>query len=131
MFFPKQTKYKKVKKGRLKGIENRSKLQFGNYGIQAKELGRLNPKQIEAARQVISKQIKQIGKVWVRVFPSIPVTSKPTGIRMGKGKGNVDYWSCKIKPGQIIFEIECRNKTLAQKSLQLGSQKLPLLTQII
>ena len=129
MLFPKRTKYNKQFKGSVKGSTNRgNKIIFGTYALKTKEEARLTSKQIEAGRKAIMKKIKRLGFLWVRVFPDVPVTSKPNEVRMGKGKGSVDHWSAKVQKGQILYEISGISTELAQKSLFLGSQKLPVLT---
>lgn len=129
MLFPKRTKYNKQFKGLVKGVTNRgNKLIFGTYALKTQEEARLTSKQIEAGRRTIMKKIKRLGFLWVRVFPDIPVTSKPNEVRMGKGKGSVDYWAVRVKKGQIIYEISGISPDLAKKALLSGSQKLPVLT---
>jgi large subunit ribosomal protein L16 len=107
MLQPKRTKYRKQFKGRIKGVaKGGSDLNFGSYGLKAQEPDRVNARQIEAARRAITRHMKRAGRVWIRIFPDVPVTSKPTEVRMGKGKGSVDYWAAKVKPGRIMFEID-------------------------
>lgn len=129
---PNQPKYKKQKKGTLKRIETRSiDLEFGSIGLKSTCPGRITARQIEAARQTITRHIKRKGRVWVRIFPDVPVSQKPTEIRMGKGKGSVSFWVAKISPGKILFEIEGVPLKIAHKALKSGSAKLPVKTTII
>lgn len=132
MLFPKKFKYKKQFKGLIKGKTNRgSKLIYGNLGLKSLETTRLTSRQIEAGRRVIVRHMKRLGFLWIRVFPHTPVTSKPTEIRMGKGKGAVDYWAAKVKPGQIIYEISGVSYDNSIKALRAGSMKLPVKTKIV
>lgn len=128
MVHPKRTKYRKCQKGRVKGIDPRSSIDFGIYGLQTAVPCRLTEKQIEACRVAITRKIKRIGHIWIRVFPDIPVSSKPTEVRMGKGKGAVDYWMCRVKAGKILFEIDGVSLEMAKKALSLGASKLPIRT---
>ena len=132
MLRPKQVKFRKQRKGRIRGTENRSvHLTVGTYGLKALESGRLTARQIEATRRAITRKMKRRGRVWVRVFPAIPITSKPVEVRMGKGKGNVDYWVCPIRQGKILYEIGGISPEIALQALQAGAAKLPLLTKVI
>ena len=132
MLFPKKFKYKKQFKGLIKGKTNRgNKIIYGNIGLKSLETTRLTSRQIEAGRKVIVRHMKRLGYLWIRVFPHTPITSKPTEIRMGKGKGSVDYWAAKIKPGQIIYEISGVSLDNSLKALRAGSMKLPIKTKII
>ena len=132
MLQPKRTKYRKQFKGRIKGVaKGGSDLNFGSYGLKAQEPDRVNARQIEAARRAITRHMKRAGRVWIRIFPDVPVTSKPTEVRMGKGKGSVDYWACRVKPGRIMFEIDGVNEEIAREALRLGAAKLPLKTRFI
>lgn len=131
-FFPKRTKFNKMRKGTLGHIDCRStQLSFGVYGIQALECGRVTARQIEAARKAINRRIKRSGKLWIRIFPDIPVTSKPTEVRMGKGKGGVDFWACKVPYGKVLFELEGIPFEIAKEALMLGSDKLSVKTKLI
>lgn len=128
---PKKTKYKKIKKGKLVKLEFKSNnLVFGTVGLKASEAGTISAKQIEAARQAITRKIKRKGKVWVKIFPDLPITSKPTGVRMGKGKGQVSHWSSRVRGGTVLFEVCGINITLATSALKTGGAKLPIKTQI-
>lgn len=128
---PKQTKYKKTRKGKLKKLEFKSNnLKFGTIGLKAAESGIINSKQIEAARQAITRKIKRKGKVWIKIFPYLPITSKPTGVRMGKGKGNVSHWGARVQGGSVLFEICGINFNVALVALKTGGAKLPIKTKI-
>ena len=128
---PKKFKYKSVKKGVLSKFEYKSnKLSFGDIGLKASESGLISSKQIESARRAIARKIKRKGKIWIRIFPDYPVTSKPTESRMGKGKGNLSYWSAKVKGGTTIFEICGVPEGIAKEALKSGSHKLPVKTVI-
>lgn len=132
MLQPKRVKYRKVQKGRIKGLANRgSELSFGSFGLKAQESGRITDRQIEAARIAVTRAMKREGKVWINIFPDKPITSKPLGTRMGKGKGALDHWVAVIKPGRIIFETEGVPFEIAQESLRLAAQKLPLKTKFV
>ncbi len=132
MLMPKRTKYRKQQKGRNKGKSYRgSSLAFGTYGLKAMELGRINSRQIEAGRVALSRTMKRTGKIWIRVFPDKPLTSKPVGVRMGKGKGSVEEWVMNIKPGRIIFELTGVDNNTAIRALTLAAAKLPFKTKII
>ena len=128
---PKQIKYKKIKKGKLSKYEFKTNgLKFGILGLKAVESGFINVKQIEAARQAITRKIKRKGKVWIRIFPDLPITSKPTGVRMGKGKGSFSHWVVRVRGGTILFEICGVNLNLATKAFKTGGAKLPIKTKI-
>lgn len=128
---PRYKKYKKTKKGTLKNFEFKSnKLKFGEIGLKAKESGIIKAKQIETARQAISRKIKKKGKIWIRVFPDLPITSKPTGTRMGKGKGNISHWGARVSNGSVLFEICGINDSDIIDALKTGGAKLPIKTKI-
>ena len=132
MLSPKKTKFKKQFKGLIKGKTSRgNKLIFGTFGLKSMEISRLNAKQIEATRRIITKKMKRLGFLWVRIFPDTPITSKPVEVRMGKGKGAVDFWAAKIKEGQILFEISGVPASIALQALNSGSKKLCVKTKII
>lgn len=132
MLMPKKTKYRKQQKGRNRGKAYRgNSLAFGTYGLKAIELGRINSRQIEAGRVALSRTMKRAGKIWIRVFPDKPLTSKPVGVRMGKGKGSVEEWVMNIKPGRIVFEITGVNADVAMRALTLAATKLPFKTKIV
>jgi large subunit ribosomal protein L16 len=127
MLQPKRTKYRKMQKGRIKGLAHRgSSLAFGTFGIKALEPVWLTARQIEAARIAVTRAMKRQGQVWIRIFPDKPITKKPAEVRMGKGKGAPEYWAAVVKPGKILFEVEGVNLELAQKALRLAAQKLPI-----
>lgn len=128
---PKQTKYKKTRKGKLVKLEFKSnKLTFGTIGLKAAESGILNSRQIEAARQAIVRKLKRKGKIWIKVFPDLPITSKPTGVRMGKGKGQVSHWGARVRGGTVLFEICGVNFNIVVSALRTGGAKLPIKTRI-
>ena len=129
---PKRTKYRKQQKGRNRGKSHRgNSLAFGTFGLKAIEHGRINSRQIEAARIAFSRTMSRTGKIWIRVFPDKPLTSRPVGVRMGKGKGAVEEWVMNIKPGRIIFEMAGVSEELAREALTLARHKLPFKTKII
>ena len=132
LFQPKKTKYKKSRKGKVSNLNFKSNnLTFGTLGLKAIESGLISSRQLEAARQSINRKIKRKGKIWIRVFPSIPVTSKPVAVRMGKGKGSVSHWVARVGSGTEIFELCGISKFVAKSALTTGSAKLPLKTKII
>jgi large subunit ribosomal protein L16 len=132
MLMPKRTKFRKQMKGRRRGVAYRgSKVAFGDYGLQAVEPGWIKSRQIEAARVAITRRIKRMGKVWIRVFPDKPITLKPAETRMGKGKGAPEYWVAVVKPGRIIYEINGVDADLAKEALRLGAAKLPFKTRVV
>ncbi len=132
MLMPKRTKFRKMMKGRRRGLAYRgSTVSFGEYALQALEPGWLKSRQIEAARVAITRRMKRVGRVWIRVFPDKPITLKPAETRMGKGKGNPEYWVAVVKPGRILFEISGVDDTLGREALRLGASKLPFRTRIV
>ncbi len=132
MLHPKRTKYRKQFKGRVHGnAKGGSRLNFGNYGMKAVTPGRITARQIEAARRAITRHMKRAGKVWIRVFPDVPVTGKPAEVRMGKGKGSPEYWMCRIKPGRVMFELDGVDEDVAREAFALASAKLPVQTRFI
>ena len=132
MLMPKRTKFRKMFKGRNRGIARRgSTISFGDYGLMATGAGWLSSRQIEATRVAITRRMKRVGQVWIRVFPDKPVTMKPAETRMGKGKGSPEYWVAVVKPGRILFEINGVDHDLAKKALSLGAAKLPFSTRIV
>ena len=132
MLQPKRTKFRKAHKGKIKGAaKGGTQLTFGAYGIKAQEPERVTARQIEAARRAITRHMKRAGRVWIRIFPDLPVTSKPTEVRMGKGKGSVDYWAARVKPGRIMFEIDGVSEEVAREALRLGARKLPVKTRFV
>ena len=132
MLQPKKTKYRKAHKGRIRGkAKGGTNLNFGSYGLKAITAERVTSRQIEAARRAITRHMKRAGKVWIRIFPDVPVSKKPTEVRMGKGKGTPEYWAAKVKPGRVMFEIDGVPSDIAHTALNLGSSKLPLQTKIV
>ena len=132
MLMPKRTKYRKMMKGRNRGLARRgASIAFGDYGLQAVEAAWLTSRQIEATRVAITRRMKRVGQVWIRVFPDKPITLKPAETRMGKGKGAPEYWVAVVKPGRILFEINGVDQELAKKALTLGAAKLPIKTRIV
>ena len=132
MLQPKRTKFRKMHKGRIHGMaKGGSDLTFGTYGLKATQPERITERQIEAARRAMTRQMKRQGRVWIRIFPDTPVTSKHTEVRMGKGKGSVDFWAAKVKPGRIMFEIEGVDENVAREALRLDAMKLPIKTRIV
>ena len=132
MLSPKRVKFRKMFKGRTKGLAQRgSKVSFGDYGLQAQEPGWVTSRQIEAARVALTRHIKRGGKVWIRIFPDKPITKKPAETRMGKGKGSPEMWVAVVKPGRVMFELEGIPEDLARKALGLASAKLPVRTRVI
>jgi large subunit ribosomal protein L16 len=132
MLQPKRTKFRKMQKGRNRGLALRgSKVSFGEFGLKATGRCRLTARQIESARRTISRQVKRNGKLWIRVFPDKPITQKPLEVRQGKGKGNVEYWVCQIQPGRMLFEIEGVSEELAREAFMLATAKLPVPTMFV
>jgi large subunit ribosomal protein L16 len=132
MLQPKRTKFRKQFKGRIHGAsKGATDLDFGSFGLKALEPERVTARQIEAARRAITRQMKRQGRVWIRVFPDVPVSKKPTEVRMGKGKGSPEYWACRVKPGRILFELDGVPVDVAQEALRLGAAKLPIRTRFV
>ena len=132
MLQPKRTKFRKAMKGRIKGAaKGGTALNFGSHGLKAIEPERITARQIEAARRAITRHMKRAGRVWIRVFPDLPVSSKPAEVRMGKGKGSPDYWAARVNPGRIMFELDGVSDELAREALKLGAAKLPIKTRIV
>ncbi|MFK4823376.1 50S ribosomal protein L16 [Paenochrobactrum sp. BZR 588] len=132
MMQPKRTKFRKQFKGRIHGAsKGGTDLNFGAFGLKAVEPERVTARQIEAARRAITRHMKRAGRVWIRIFPDLPVTGKPTEVRMGKGKGSVDYWACRVAPGRIMFELDGVPEDVAREALRLGAAKLPIKTRFI
>ena len=132
MLQPKKTKYRKQFKGRIHGLtKGGASLNFGSHGLKAVEPERVTARQIEAARRAITRQMKRQGRVWIRIFPDVPVTDKPAEVRMGKGKGSVEYWAARVHPGRIMFEIDGVPDDVAREALRLGAAKLPVKTRIV
>lgn len=132
MLQPKRTKFRKMHKGRNRGLAQRgNKVSFGEFGLKATGRGRLTARQIEAGRRTMTRHIKRGGKIWIRVFPDKPITGKPLEVRMGKGKGNVEYWVALIQPGRVLYEVEGVSETLAREAFALAAAKLPITTTFV
>jgi len=132
MLQPKRQKYRKQHKGRNEGLAYKgSSISFGTFGLKAMEFSRLTSRQIEAARIALTRNMKREGKVWIRIFPDKPMTSKPAEVRMGKGKGAVDHYVCEVQPGRVLFEVEGISQELAYESLQKAAQKLPIICKAV
>lgn len=132
MLSPKRTKFRKAHKGRLKGeAKGGTDLNFGAYGLKAMEPERITARQIEAARRAITRHMRRQGRVWIRVFPDLPVSQKPAEVRQGKGKGSVEYWAARVKPGRIMFELDGVPLDLARRAFELAAAKLPIKTKFV
>jgi large subunit ribosomal protein L16 len=132
MLSPKRTKFRKAHKGRIKGVAKGGfSLTFGGFGLKALEPERVTARQIEAARRAITRAMKRQGRVWIRIFPDVPVSTKPAEVRMGSGKGAPEYWVCRVKPGRIMFELDGVSNEIAREALELGAAKLPIKTKIV
>ncbi|MFV1985949.1 MAG: 50S ribosomal protein L16 [Gemmatimonadota bacterium] len=132
MLQPKRVKYRKQQKGRMRGKATRgNKVSFGDYALQAMEPGWITNRQIESARVAMTRHIKRGGKVWIRIFPDKPLTQKPAETRMGKGKGNPEYWVAPVRPGRVLFELEGVDTDLAKRAMQLAAAKLPIKTRFL
>ena len=132
MLQPKRTKFRKQFKGRIHGeAKGGFMLNFGSFGLKATEPERVTARQIEAARRAITRHMKRQGRVWIRIFPDLPVSAKPIEVRMGKGKGSTDRWVSKVKPGRIMFEVDGVAESIAREALRLGAMKLPVTTRIV
>jgi len=132
MLQPKRTKFRKQQKGRNRGLAQRgSNVSFGEYGLKSTDRGRMTARQIEAARRTITRHVKRGGKLWIRVFPDVPITKKPIEVRQGKGKGNVEYWIAQIQPGRMLYEIEGVSEDVAREAFKLAAAKLPFKTTFV
>ena len=132
MLAPKRTKFRKAHKGRVHGkARGQTQLSFGSYGLKAMEAGRITSRQIEAARRTITRHMKRIGKLWINIFPDVPVSRKPAEVRMGSGKGTPEYWICRVKPGRIMFEVDGIPADLAKEAFTLAAAKLPVLARVV
>ena len=132
MLSPKRLKFRKQHKGRIHGLaKGGSELSFGSYGLKALTPDRITARQIDAARRAITREMKRAGQIWIRIFPDVPVSDKPAEVRMGKGKGAVEYWCARVKPGRIMFELEGIDEELARSALALGAAKLPIKTKFV
>lgn len=132
MLQPKRTKFRKQAKGKNRGMAHvANKVSFGEYGLKVVERGRITARQIESGRRAINRHVKRGGKIWIRIFPDVPVTTKPLEVRMGKGKGNVEYWVAKVQPGRVVYEIEGVPEDVAREALRRASAKLPMKTLFV
>ena len=132
MLQPKRTKFRKQHKGRNRGLaQSGNKVSFGEYGLKAVGRGRITARQIESARRAMTRHIKRGGKIWIRVFPDKPITKKPLEVRMGKGKGAVEYWVCQIRPGKVLYEMEGVSEEIAREAFELAARKLPVKTTFV
>jgi large subunit ribosomal protein L16 len=132
MLSPKRTKYRKAHKGRIHGkAKGGFTLNFGSYGLKAMSPERVTARQIEAARRAMTRHMKRAGRVWIRIFPDVPVSQKPAEVRQGKGKGTPEYWAARVKPGRIMFEIDGVTKEVARRAMELAAAKLPLQTRFV
>ena len=132
MLQPKRTKFRKAHKGRIHGVaKGGTNLNFGSHGLKAMEPERVTARQIEAARRAITRHMKRAGRVWIRIFPDVPVSKKPTEVRMGKGKGSPEYWVARVKPGRVMFEIDGVPHDVAKEALALGAAKLPMKVRMV
>ena len=132
MLQPKKTKFRKAFKGRIHGVaKGGTDLNFGQFGLKAVEPERVTARQIEAARRAMTRAMKRAGRVWIRIFPDLPISSKPAEVRMGSGKGSIDYWAARVKPGRIMFEIEGVTEEVAREAMSLAAAKLPIKTRFV
>ena len=132
MLSPKRTKFRKAHKGRIHGVAQAgNQLNFGSYGLKAMQPQRVTARQIEAARRAMTRHMKRQGRVWIRLFPDVPVSKKPAEVRQGKGKGTPEYWACRVKPGRIMFEVDGVSETVAREAFALASAKLPIKTKFV
>jgi large subunit ribosomal protein L16 len=132
MLSPKRTKFRKAHKGRIHGVaQSGAQLNFGSFGLKALQPERVTARQIEAARRAMTRHMKRQGRVWIRIFPDVPVSKKPAEVRQGKGKGSVEYWACRVKPGRIMFEVDGVPETVAREAFALAAAKLPIKTKFV
>ena len=132
MLQPKRTKFRKAHKGRIHGkAKGGTSLNFGAFGLKATQPGRVTARQIEAARRAMTRHMKRAGRVWIRIFPDVPVSKKPTEVRMGKGKGSPEFWACRVKPGRIMFEIDGVTTIVAREAFERAAAKLPISTRVV
>lgn len=132
MLAPKKTKYRKAFKGKIHGVAKSGAIvSFGSYGLKAMEPARITARQIESARRAITRHIRRVGRVWIRIFPDVPVSTKPAEVRMGSGKGSPEYWVCRVKPGKIMFELDGVLPDVAEKAFELAAAKLPIATKFV
>ncbi|HID00565.1 MAG TPA: 50S ribosomal protein L16 [Piscirickettsiaceae bacterium] len=132
MLMPKRTKYRKVQKGRNRGLAQAgNKVSFGEFGLKSLERGRITSRQIEAARRAMTRHVRRGAKIWIRIFPDKPITQKPLEVRMGKGKGSVEYWVAEVQPGRVLFEMQGVDESIARRAFELAAAKLPVKTQFV
>src|SRR6266550_8618160 len=132
MLAPKRSKHRKAHKGRIHGdAKGGTTLNFGSYGLKAVDPGRISARQIEAARRTITRSIRRVGRVWIRIFPDVPVSSKPAEVRMGSGKGSPEFWVARVKPGRIMFELDGVPQDVAREAFELAAAKLPIKTKVV
>jgi len=132
MLSPKKTKYRKAFKGRIHGVATSgTQVAYGSYGLKALEPARITARQIEAARRAITRHMRRVGKVWIRIFPDVPVSKKPAEVRMGSGKGSPEFWVCRVKPGKIMFELDGVSPEIAKTAFELAAAKLPIQTKFV
>ena len=132
MLSPKRTKYRKQHKGRIKGMaKGGTELNFGAYGLKATSPGRVSARQIEAARRAITRHMRRVGKLWIRIFPDVPVSQKPQEVRMGSGKGSPEWWAARVKPGRVMFELDGVSREMAEQAFILAAAKLPVQTRFV
>jgi len=132
MLLPAKTKYRKAFKGRIHGAaKGATELNFGSFGLKALEPERITSRQIEAARRAITRHLRRVGKLWIRIFPDVPVSAKPAEVRMGSGKGSVEFWACRVKPGRIMFELDGVSEDLAKAAFERAMAKLPIKTKFV
>lgn len=132
MLQPKKTKFRKAFKGKIKGnAKGGTEVSFGSFGLKAVEPARVTARQIESARRAITRHIRRQGRVWIRIFPDLPVSKKPAEVRMGSGKGSVEYWACRVKPGRVMFELDGVAPEIAEKAFELAAAKLPIKTRFV
>lgn len=132
MLSPKRTKFRKAHKGRIHGVaQSGAQLNFGSFGLKALQPERVTARQIEAARRAMTRHMKRQGRVWIRIFPDVPVSKKPAEVRQGKGKGSVEYWACRVKPGRIMFEVDGVPESVAREAFELAAAKLPIKTKFV
>ncbi len=132
MLQPKRTKFRKAHKGRIHGLaKGGTQLNFGTYGLKAMEPARVSARQIEAGRRAITRHMRRVGKLWIRIFPDVPISAKPAEVRMGSGKGNPEWWGCRVKPGRIMYEIDGVSLEVAKRCFELAAAKLPIKTRFI
>ncbi len=132
MLSPKKTKFRKAFKGKIHGVAKAGfSVSYGAFGLKALEPARITARQIESARRAITRHMRRVGKVWIRVFPDVPVSKKPAEVRMGSGKGSVEYWACRVKPGKIMFELDGVSEEIAEVAFKLAAEKLPVETKFV